>query len=149
MWARYLNIHVSLHNEEWAAFIKSRHNLEHDIARDGWIADYPDPSAFADLMESASGNNDTGWKDAEYDRLLNQSRRETDPAKRMALLEQCEAILLRDLPVLPLYTYSSNTLIKPYVRGIYPTPQDRHPLTTVCIDRRWREHGAGQDGVCE
>src|ERR1041385_6911250 len=58
MWKKNLNIDITLHNEEWAAFIKSRHDLKHDIARDGWIADYPDPGAFADLMESASGNND-------------------------------------------------------------------------------------------
>ncbi|MBI2820377.1 MAG: peptide ABC transporter substrate-binding protein [Acidobacteria bacterium] len=149
MWAKHLNIHVTLHNEEWAAFLKTRQNLEHDIARDGWIGDYPDPSAFIDLLESTNGNNDTGWKNAEYDRLLVLSRRETDPQKRMRLLQQCEEILLRELPVLPIYTYASNALTKPYVRGIYPTSQDVHPLNEVCIDRHWRDRAESEDGVCE
>lgn len=149
MWAKYLHIHIRLHNEEWAAFLKTRKNLEYDIARDGWIGDYPDPSAFIDLMESTNGNNDTGWKNAEYDRLLALSRRETDPKKRLHILRQCEEILLREVPVIPLYTYASNSLIKPYVRGIYPTSQDVHPLNEVCIDRHWRERGNSRDGSCE
>ena len=57
--------------------------------------------------------------------------------------------MLQDLPVLPLYTYASNALIKPYVRGIYPTSQDLHPLNEVCIDRRWRERRDQEDGACD
>jgi hypothetical protein len=32
--------------------------------------------------------------------------------------------------------------VKPYVRGIFNTPLDVHPLTRVAIDRAWRETGA-------
>jgi len=149
MWAKYLNIHVTLHNEEWASFIKTRRNLEHDIAREGWIADYPDPAAFIDLIESTNGNNDTGWKNAQYDRVLAASRKETDPARRYELLEQAEEILLDELPVLPIYTYAVHSLLKPYVHGIYPTSLDLHPLNEVCIDRKWRERGASENGACD
>ena len=61
--------------------------------------------------------NNTGWKDTDYDRLMAAARQEADPQKRTALLEQCEAILLREMPVLPVYTYSTNELVKPYVCG--------------------------------
>ncbi len=149
MWAKHLNIRIRLRHEEWASFIKTRQNLEHDIARGGWIGDYPDPSTFTDLLESTNGNNDTGWKNAEYDRLLALARRETDPVQRMALLEQSEAILLQELPVLPLYTYASNSMIKPYVRGIYPTSQDMHPLNEVCMDRQWQNRASSEDGACD
>ena len=71
----------------------------------------------------------------------------------MDLFKRSEAILLEDLPVIPIYTYASNNLIKPYVRGIYATPMDDHPLTEVCIDRRWRERAANpedaEDGTCD
>ena len=149
MWAKTLHIQVALRNEEWASYLKSRNNLEYDIARAGWIGDYPDPSSFTDLMESTNGNNNTGWKNLAYDRLLDVARREADPLRRMGLLQQSEALLLQDLPVLPLYTYASNALIKPYVRGIYPTSQDLHPLNEVCIDRRWRERPGEEDGACD
>ncbi len=149
MWEKNLGIRIRLHNEEWASFIKTRQNKEHDIARQGWIADYPDPAAFLDLMESTNGNNDTGWKNAKYDALMTASRKETDPFRRIELLQQAESIVLDELPVLPLYSYSVNTLLKPYVKGIYPTSLDMHPLNEVCIDRRWRERGDSPDGHCE
>ncbi|MBI3933854.1 MAG: peptide ABC transporter substrate-binding protein [Acidobacteria bacterium] len=149
MWAKNLNIRVSLRNEEWASYLKSRSNLEYDIARAGWIADYPDPSSFTDLMESTNGNNNTGWKNPQYDRLLSLARGETDPLQRMGLLQQSETHLLQDLPVLPIYTYASNSLLKPYVRGIFSTPMDDHPLNGVCIDRRWRERSEPLDGSCD
>ena len=149
MWAKNLNIRVSLRNEEWASYLKSRSSLDYDIARAGWIGDYPDPSSFTDLLESTNGNNNTGWKNPEYDRLLALSRREADPLRRMGLLQQSEALLLEDLPVLPIYTGAINDLRKPYVRGIYPTSLDIHPLNEVCIDRRWRERPNTEDGSCD
>jgi hypothetical protein len=33
---------------------------------------------------------------------------------------------------------ATNEMIKPYVRGLYPTPLNVHPLTHVWIDRDWR-----------
>jgi ABC-type oligopeptide transport system substrate-binding subunit len=149
MWTTNLNVRFRLHNEEWASYLKTRRNKEYDIARMGWIADYPDASAFIDLMEGNNANNDTGWANAEYDRLLRASRGETDPARRRELLRQAEAILLDEAPVLPIYTYAVNSLRKPYVRGIYPTALDIHPLNEVCIDRRWREQGESEDGTCD
>lgn len=140
MWAKNLNIQVSLHNEEWASYLKSLTNLDYDIARQGWVADYPDPSTFTDLMESTNGNNHTGWKSAAYDRLLAQARQETDPQQRMRLLEQSETLLLRESPVLPIYTYASNNLIKPYVRGFRPSPTEQYPLEELWIDYQWQEH---------
>jgi ABC-type oligopeptide transport system substrate-binding subunit len=149
MWAKTLNIQVSLRNEEFASYIKSTDSLDYDIARRGWVADYPDPTTFTDLMESTNGNNNTGWKNPKYDRLIALARREADHPRRMALLQQAEAVLLEEMPVLPIYTYASSHLIKPYVRGIYASPMDRHPLNDVCLDRRWRERGDSGDGACD
>jgi ABC-type oligopeptide transport system substrate-binding subunit len=139
MWGRTLNIQVTLRNEEWASYLKSTNNLEYDVARAGWIADYPDPSTFTDLLESTNGNNRTGWKNAAYDKFLSLARQERDPLERMKLLQRSEAILLDELPVLPIYTYASNNLIKPYVRGFVPSPTEEFPLDEFWIDHDWRE----------
>ena len=146
MWAKNLNIQVSIRNEEWAAYLKSLANLEHDIARNGWIADYPDPTAFTDLMESENGNNHTGWKNPVYDAFLRLARMEMDPARRMHILQQAEAVLLEEMPVLPIYTYAINELVKPYVRGFYPDPMNRHPLKHVWIDHNWQQKTDNQEG---
>ncbi|HWP84485.1 MAG TPA: peptide ABC transporter substrate-binding protein, partial [Terriglobia bacterium] len=142
MWARTLNIRVTLHNEEWASYLKSTNRLDFDVARRGWVADYPDPSTFIDLMESTNGNNNTGWKNAEYDRLASQAREERNAARRMELMRRAEQILLREAPVIPIYSYSSNNLIKPYVRGFLPSPTEEYPLHKLWIDYAWRANGS-------
>ena len=149
MWTKHLNIRVTLRNEEWASFLKSIDNGQFDIARQGWIADYPDPMAFAELLESRNGNNDTGWKNPNYDRLLAMAVKEQDPVQRIGLLRKSEELLLTEMPVLPIYTYANNSLIKPYVKGIFPSPMDKHLVHEVCIDRRWRERGDSEDGACD
>ncbi len=63
----------------------------------------------------------------------------------MKLFERAESLLLDVSPVLSLYTYASNTLLKPYVRGFHRSPMDEYPLDKVWIDYRWREHPDAQD----
>jgi len=57
----------------------------------------------------------------------------------LAMLTARASQLLEDGPALPVYHYSTNELVKPYVRGLYPTALDVHPLNTVWIDRDWRK----------
>jgi ABC-type oligopeptide transport system substrate-binding subunit len=57
----------------------------------------------------------------------------------MAILRDAEVLLLSDGPVIPIYHYSTNELVKPYVKGIYKTALDIHPITYVWIDRDWNK----------
>ena len=84
------------------------------------------------------GNNRSGWSNRRYDGLIHEAAREMDAHRRFAILREAEALLLDQGPALPVYHYSTNELVKPYVRGIYQTPLDIHPLTHVWIDRDWR-----------
>src|SRR6185503_4732320 len=102
--------------------------------RRGWIGDYRDPYTFIELMKSDSGNNNTGWSDPEFDRLALASGAEPDPAKRYEILRQAEAILLRDLPVLPLYYYVSQAAWTDKVKGVYQNIMDYHPLNEAYVE---------------
>ena len=91
---------------------------------------------------TGDGNNRSGWSDPRYDGLIRDAALEVDPTKRMAMLAEAERLVLADGPVIPIYHYSTNELVKPYVRGIYRTPLDIHPLTHVWIDRDWEKRPA-------
>ena len=52
---------------------------------------------------------------------------EADPAKRMALLSSAEAILMRDLPVMPLLYYSNHSIVSPKIKGFEDNVMDIHP----------------------
>src|SRR5262249_52035843 len=97
---------------------------------------------FLTIMRTGDGNNRTGWSDPRYDELLREADVEVDPAKRLDLLARAEAILLDGGAIIPIYHYASTELVKPYVRGLYSTVLDTHPLTHVWIDRDWARHPA-------
>ncbi|HQR25084.1 MAG TPA: peptide ABC transporter substrate-binding protein, partial [Steroidobacteraceae bacterium] len=63
------------------------------------------------------GINMTGYANPRYDELLAEATRQADPARRRELLQQAEAVMLADTPVLPLYFYVNKHLVQPYVLG--------------------------------
>jgi len=147
MWKQELGIRVELSNVEWGTYMKSTTGLQYDVASRSWIADYLDPNTFLASYVSGDGNNRTGWSNARYDQLIHTAAFETDTAKRMALLRDAEALLLSDGPVIPIYQYTTDELVKPYVHGIYSTPLDIHPLTYVWIDPDWRHASPDSTGA--
>ena len=142
MWHRELGIPVELRNMEWASYLQATMALDYDVARRSWIGDYLDPTTFLGMLRSDDGNNRSGWRDARYDALLRQAESETDAARRLSLLATAEARALDQAPYLPIYHYNTHELVKPYVRGLYYTVLDVHPLKSVSIDRDWRAHDA-------
>ncbi len=140
MWRRELGVPAELENMEWGSVQQATVALRYDVARRSWIGDYLDPSSFLEILRADNGNNRTGWRDPGYDSLLDAAARELDPAKRFRLLAAAEQRALDAAVFIPIYHYSTNELIKPYVRGIYHTALDLHPLEHVWIDRGWRDH---------
>jgi ABC-type oligopeptide transport system substrate-binding subunit len=135
MWKRELGIDVSITNQEWGSYLQAQKSLQFDIVSRSWIGDYLDPNTFLACFVTGDGNNRSGWSSVEYDRLVRAAAAELDPKRRMALLSSAEAILLDQSPVAPIYHMATSELIKPYVRGLYPTPLNVHPITYVSIER--------------
>jgi oligopeptide transport system substrate-binding protein len=133
MWKTNLNINAQLSNQEWKVYINSRNNLEHDIARAGWLADYVDPSNFLDILLSYSGNNRAGWKNVEYDRLLNQAAATADSEARYAILQQAEQLIVDEVPVIPIYYYSDIHLVANSVRNWQDNIMKYHPFNDMYL----------------
>lgn len=119
MWKQTLGIDVTLTNQEWKVYLNSTSNavMDFDLARAGWIGDVVDPINFLECFTTGNGNNRTGWGDADYDALVQQAREQNDPARRNALYQQAETLLLDEVPILPIYHYTRAYLIQPNVRG--------------------------------
>ena len=117
MWKQNLNINTTLYNLEWKVYLKARENLEHDVVRAGWLADFVDPSNFMDLMLSYSGNNHSAWKNKQYDELVETAMTMKSEQDRYALYQQAEQILIDDMPIIPIYFYSHIHLVQPSLQG--------------------------------
>jgi oligopeptide transport system substrate-binding protein len=135
MWKTTLGVKVRLDNREWKVYLEDTRKLQYDVVRGAWIGDYADPSTFLDMWCTGRGNNNTGWSSAKYDELLARSVRETDPVKRFAILQEAERIVCVDeLPILPVYYYVNQGMLRPRVKGWFENVRDLHPLQYVFID---------------
>lgn len=120
-WTKNLGINIEIDNSEWQVYLEKVSALDYQLARLGWIGDYNDATTFLNMYKLAEdGNNDTGWENPDYKKLLDDSDLELDPAKRLELLKQAEAIFMGELPVLPVYYYTSNFVKNDKVKNMQP-----------------------------
>jgi oligopeptide transport system substrate-binding protein len=121
MWEENLGVKVNLVTQEWKVYLDTLDNDPPQIWRLGWAPDYPDASNFArDVFRSDSGNNHTKWKNEEFDKIVDEAARETDPQKRHDLYVQAEKILVdQDAVIIPLYWYTRVAVTKPTVERTF------------------------------
>ncbi|MEH6458243.1 MAG: peptide ABC transporter substrate-binding protein [Cocleimonas sp.] len=128
MWKQTLGVKVKLRNEEWKVYLNSRSQRQFQLVRSGWIGDYNDASNFLDLFRSDVGTmNPAGWKNADYDGLMKQAETELDAEKRIDLMQQAEKILLSEMPLIPIYYYTTQHLLSPELKGWVDNVMDIHP----------------------
>jgi ABC-type transport system substrate-binding protein len=122
--ARDLGVTIEVREyEESGAFFEALKRAEFQIYGTGWVADYPDPENFLDvLFRSGATYNYASYSNPAVDALLDRAAVETDEAKRYALYQEAEQLILADAAVIPLYHGIDHVLIKPYVRGLEVTP---------------------------
>jgi oligopeptide transport system substrate-binding protein len=124
MYKENLGVDIAIQQTEWATFLSdiSREENPYQMYSLGWIADYPDPENFLDvLFHSEKSENHMGYFNPEADELLEKARTEQDPKERLQLYQEVEQILINDAPWVPLFYEVEYWLTKPYVKGmIYP-----------------------------
>lgn len=135
MWHDTLGIDMDLRQMEWKVYLSTQTRLDYDLSRSSWIGDYDDPQTFLGLFTSNDGNNRTGWKNPEYDALIQAAGSEPDVNKRARDFQQAELLLVKqEVPIIPLYFYVGvNFFDTNQVQGIYQNILDNHPLN--CIKR--------------
>ncbi len=123
MWRQNLGIEVQVQQVEWATFLDDLKRYKYQAFELGWIADYPDPQNFLDILfHSQSHDNTTRYSNPEVDRLLEQARVEQDPQRRIQLYQQAEQIIVQDAPWIPLTFGKEYVLVKPWVKNYVVSP---------------------------
>jgi oligopeptide transport system substrate-binding protein len=132
MWQKTLGVVVKLENQEWKVYLKKLQNDPPNLFRLGWGADYPDPDNFMKLFTANSGNNNTRWKNANFDQLLEQAAQELDNDKRSKLYDQAQKILIEtDAAIMPFFWSTESTLLKPRFTGLEFNSMARMDLRNV------------------
>ena len=120
-WAE-LGIDLQVDIVEWASFTPMRRNGDYDVARNGWVGDYSDPSNMLDLFYSTNGNNDGKFNNADYDAAMELSRTTLDAAERSTALHNAEDILMEEAGCIPVAYYNDFWLQSDKITGSWHSP---------------------------
>jgi len=107
---------------EWSTFTPTRRKGDYQIARDGWVYDYDDPSNMLNLFNSISGNNSAKYNNPEMDKLLNEANSTADLAVHYQKLHEAENLLLEEAGIAPVAYYNDFWMQKSNLKGIWHSP---------------------------
>ena len=116
-----LGITLTISKMEWSSFTAARRAGEYDVARNGWVMDYNDPSNMLDLFCSGNGNNDGKYSNPDFDAAIDASR-VADSAEHFAQLHKAEDILMEDMGCLPIAYYNDYWLQSSSLKGTWHSP---------------------------
>lgn len=123
---RYLNQNVFQYNLSEEA---------DEIYTMGWIADYPDPQNFLDILfHTGADYNNSNFSNKELDELLDRAAVEQDYDKRMDMYQQAEQLVVDQAPVLPMWFSKNYELVSPIVHGYTIDPLGVPRFNTVTLE---------------
>jgi len=107
---------------------------EVNFFRGSWIADYPDAENYLSVFYAKNrvpfGPNYTGYFNATFDKLFEQSYYENDPEKRYALYHQMDNMIMEHGSMIPLFYDQSVVMLQNNISG-FPT----NPLNLMILKR--------------
>jgi oligopeptide transport system substrate-binding protein len=133
-WRRNLGVEVTVRQLEPQFFLYLLKQEKNNLFDLGWIADYPDPQDFIDILFRTGSQNNAGeYSNPQLDALLDRAAVEQDHAARLDMYRQAEEMVVQDAAILPLYFGRSYLLVKPYVTDYQLSPLGYAFLNLVSV----------------
>jgi oligopeptide transport system substrate-binding protein len=119
-WHDVLGITVGIAQAEHNTYNQRLTKLAFQIAPVTWTADWPDPENFlTQLLRSGGHNNNGGWSNAQFDRLVGHAGRLAgDTSQRLSLYRRAEALAMRHAATIPIANPQAGILIRSTVVGL-------------------------------
>ncbi len=118
-WQQNLGVNVQVRELDPQIYYNELSQEVDQMYSTGWIADYPYPQDFLDILfSSGSGYNYGGYSDPQFDALIQQANGESDQTKAFALYQQAEQLMINDAACLPLTFGQNYLLIQPWVKNL-------------------------------
>ncbi|AUI65479.1 MULTISPECIES: ABC transporter substrate-binding protein [Glaesserella] len=112
-------------------------NAEYDLILSGWLAHNFDPNSFLSSILSCrlkdKVTNLSNWCSLEFDELLNQAEKESDPQRRLAYYQQIQALLEERLPLLPLLNVKRLLVVNNTVEHVKISPFGQVELSKIKV----------------
>jgi peptide/nickel transport system substrate-binding protein len=131
-----VGVHAELKPVAWGPFLEAiRQPHTAQAFMYGWEADFPDPENFLGTLLSRDqwgSNNDSFYYNPEFQRLIDAAADQTDFARRHALYDQAEKIIIADAPWVFLYYPVTYAIRQPWVHGYA-----LNPMRPARFERVW------------
>ena len=116
-----LNVQCNLRTVVESVWFDDAVNGHYDLAIGAIVSTLLDPSDYFNAWYRTGGpQNYSFWDNEKFNAVVDQIDREVDPAKRLALVRQTEAIMEENPPVLPVAWEKINDVWYDYVKGHNP-----------------------------
>ena len=117
-WKQNLGVDVTVRQLEPQTYSASPLQNQDQMYDFGWIADYPHPQDFLDILfSSGSVFNYGGYSNLTVDKLIQQANQTLDQTQAFSLYQQAEQQIVNDAACLPLVFGETYLLVKPYVKN--------------------------------
>ncbi len=124
-WAR-IGVRIKVQMIEWGEMLKRTAAGEHDVTFLSWAGDNGDPDNFMTPNLScgavAAGGNKSQWCNPAFDKLIDEARRTTDPARRTTLYKQAQRLVHDEVGVITTVYPVMMTALSQRVQGFVPSP---------------------------
>jgi len=116
-----LDVQCNLRTVVESVWFDDAANGHFDLSIGAIVSTLLDPSDYFNAWYRTGGpQNYSFWDNSKFNALVDEIDREVDPAKRLALVRQTEAIMEQDPPVLPVAWEKINDVWYDYVKGHNP-----------------------------
>ena len=119
MWSP-LGVRVAARGLESRAYNQALNQGEFDLMEYGPFSVVQSATSFIGRFQTGSFLNYSGYSNTEVDRLIALAERQNDAAQRARHYLAVERLLLRDYPVIPLFSSMTHCLVAARVRGWAP-----------------------------
>jgi oligopeptide transport system substrate-binding protein len=134
-WRQNLGVEVTVRQLEPERFLYHLRQEKDEMFYTGWMADYPHPQDFLDVLFHTGADNNYGeYSNPGIDTILEKAGVEQDSKLSLALYQQAEQKLVEDAACLPLYFGQSYLVIKPYIKGYNLNPLGFARLNEVSVE---------------
>lgn len=136
-WRQNLGVEIKVRQIEPERFLYHLKQEKDGIFAMGWVADYPHPQNFLEvLFRTGTDQNYGEYSNPEVDTLLDRANAEARSDLSLKLYQQAEQILVDDAAGLPLWFGRNHVLVKPYVKGYNLSPLGFVMWNKVSVERR-------------
>ncbi|MGQ9909752.1 MAG: ABC transporter substrate-binding protein [Candidatus Flexifilum sp.] len=126
-----VGINVTIEVMESGTFLDASDAGELGFYLLGWGADYPDATNFLDVHFGQGASLQFGDKIPEVVELLNQAGRISDPAERLALYAQANALIRDNVPMVPIAHGGSGVAFRADIEGAHVSPLGNEAMAVM------------------